>query len=642
MNNSDKKHSVLKIVVKFILSVIAAVGLTCNMTDLVMELDGYMKKFPSFIRAIFSMVLAINHDRLYVSLIIAAVFILLLYTGRFSFERRDKVIAAVFSVFFSVMQIIAISFDTTNNADYIRVSWFALIRACIFTTAYFIVWYHISLLVMRWFDNLIKNEKLFGEALSEYDMKKNVIKTAGILFLCWLPYYILLFPGTGNGDTSRQIIMFFHERKDMLLDYSPNVADDVYITNMHPFFTTIIFGLFAKLGISVFGHIEVGVGIYTFIQMTLYALVFGATLCYFEKLGMKKGFKKVLNIFVALCPLFPLYSICMLKDTMFALTYLVLTLALFEIYRSKGEVLRKKSFVICLFADAMLFTLTKNQGVYFLIVILIVSMIVYRRRFVGILVAFGLPVIFFMGLWTPVILPAAKVAQGGKQEMLGALFQCTARYLVYYPEEVTEEEIKAIDGVLSYEEIPKLYSPQLQDPVKFTFKQDSTSEDMKNYFKAFFSMFKKHPLCYVDAIINNAFGFFDVSRMSKMAYTYFWNKIDKDNKLNVGGAFPKIQKMGYKLIFFVQRIPVINIFLSVGTYTMLSIFLILLMIRNKNYSKLYPALVTILSILILVISPAGGNFRYTMPMFMLLVFNLALTSFKTKEIKDEENSKKIS
>jgi hypothetical protein len=239
------------------------------------------------------------------------------------------------------------------------------------------------------------------------------------------------------------------------------------------------------------------------------------------------------------------------------------------------------------------------------------------------------------------ILPAAKVASGGKQEMLGALFQCTARYIKEYPDEVTKEEKEAISKVLDYDKLPELYSAQLQDPVKFTFNQQSTSEDMMGYFGAFFSMFRKHPVCYIDAVINNAFGFFDVSRMSKMAYTYFWNRIDKENRLYVGGAFPKIQKIGYKLIFFIQRIPVINIFFSVGTYTMLSIFLILLMIRNKEYRKLYPAIVTILSVLLLVISPAGGNFRYTMPMFMLLVFNLILCTYKNPGISDEEQDEKM-
>ncbi len=626
MEKNRKSISKIDYVFSFVLAVIAAIGLTCNMKDLYVELDSYMEKFPAFMRAIFRMVLVINPDRLYISLVILAVFILILYSKRFEYTRRDNIMAGIFAAFFSVMQIIALSFDTNNSADFIRVSAFVFIRACFYTFGYMIVWFNISRLVLKGYDRLTERNAFFGEAVTKYETRKHMIKYMLIMLLCWLPYYILLFPGTGNGDTSRQIIMFFHERKDMLLDYSPNVADDVYITNMHPFFTTVIFGIFAKLGVNLFGDIEIGVGIYTFIQMVLYSVVFSYIICYFEKLGLNKKFKNIILVFISLCPLFPLYSICMLKDTMFALCYIPLTVMMCEIYRTKGECFKSWSFTIGLLVCSVLFTLTKNQGVYFLIVILAVSILVYRKFILKILISLGIPVVFFIFIWSMLILPAAKVASGGKQEMLGALFQCTARYIKEYPDDVTPAEKEAISKVLDYDNLPELYNAQLQDPVKFTFNQESTSEDMKGYFGAFFSMFKKHPVCYIDAVINNAFGFFDVSRMSKMAYTYFWNRIDKDNKLYVGGAFPRLQKIGYKLIFFVQRIPVIHIFLSVGTYTMLSIFLVLLVIRNKEYGKLYPLMITILSLMLLVISPAGGNFRYTMPMFMLLVFNLLFIS----------------
>ncbi|SNU04828.1 hypothetical protein SAMN06297422_10214 [Lachnospiraceae bacterium] len=639
MNEKKEKISIIDIILSIIAAVIAAVGLTCDMTGLYVELDSYMEKFPAFMRAIFRMVLVINPNRIYLSFVIIAILVLILYSKRFTYTKRDNIMAGFFAAFFSIMQIIALSFDTNNSADFIRVSAFVFIRAFFYTAGYMIVWFHVTRIVLKKYDLLVDKNAFFDRQMQEYDTKKHMLKYMLIMLLCWLPYYILLFPGTGNGDTSRQIIMFFHERKDMLLDYSPNVTEDMYITNMHPFFTTIVFGLFAKLGVNVFGNIDIGVGIYTFIQMVLYAGVFSYTICYFEKLGMNNKLKTGLLVFLSICPLYPLYSICMLKDTMFALTYIILTLMMCEIFRTKGECLRSWKFVICMMLISALFTLTKNQGVYFLIVILVVSLIAYRKYILKLLISFGIPVVFFIFIWSMLILPAAKVASGGKQEMLGALFQCTARYIKEYPDEVTKEEKEAISKVLDYDKLPELYSAQLQDPVKFTFNQLSTSEDMKGYFDAFFSMFRKHPVCYIDAVINNAFGFFDVSRMSKMAYTYFWNRIDEDNKLYVGGAFPKIQKIGYKLIFFIQRIPVINVIMSVGTYTMFSIFMILLVIRNRQYGKLYPLLITILSILILVISPAGGNFRYTMPMFMLLIFNMLLVCCG-KLVKASENTER--
>ena len=78
----------------------------------------------------------------------------------------------------------------------------------------------------------------------------------------------------------------------------------------------------------------------------------------------------------------------------------------------------------------------------------------------------------------------AKIAGVGKQEALSVCFQQTARYVKYHGDEVTQEEEEAIKKVLNYKDIGNLYDPNLSDPVKKTFKTESTSEDLKNYFKS--------------------------------------------------------------------------------------------------------------------------------------------------------------
>ena len=40
--------------------------------------------------------------------------------------------------------------------------------------------------------------------------------------------------------------------------------------------------------------------------------------------------------------------------------------------------------------------------------------------------------------------------------------------------------------ILPYDELEELYNPQLCDPVKREFRQDSTSEELAEYFKVWF------------------------------------------------------------------------------------------------------------------------------------------------------------
>ena len=81
--------------------------------------------------------------------------------------------------------------------------------------------------------------------------------------------------------------------------------------------------------------------------------------------------------------------------------------------------------------------------------------------------------------------------------MLGILFQQTARYVKQYPEEVTPEEKEAIDGVIDYEKLAEKYNPQLTDPVKYTFRQDCTSQELAAYLNAWFGMLLRHPGTYI-------------------------------------------------------------------------------------------------------------------------------------------------
>lgn len=49
----------------------------------------------------------------------------------------------------------------------------------------------------------------------------------------------------------------------------------------------------------------------------------------------------------------------------------------------------------------------------------------------------------------------------------------------------------------------------MSDPVKATYRTGNiTKEKLMNYFKAWFSMFKKHPGVYIEATLHNTYGYF--------------------------------------------------------------------------------------------------------------------------------------
>ena len=111
--------------------------------------------------------------------------------------------------------------------------------------------------------------------------------------------------------------------------------------------------------------------------------------------------------------------------------------------------------------------------------------------------------------------PALGVAPGSRCEMLSVPFQQTARYLREYPDDVTASEKKAINRILDYDVLAEKYNPELSDPVKITFRFRDNDDDpkldgyMKDYFKAWFAMFRRHPGVYIQATLNNIYSYND-------------------------------------------------------------------------------------------------------------------------------------
>ena len=69
------------------------------------------------------------------------------------------------------------------------------------------------------------------------------------------------------------------------------------------------------------------------------------------------------------------------------------------------------------------------------------------------------------------------------------------------------KEKKAINDILSYDEIKENYNPEISDFVKNTFRKGS-EDKLDEYFKVWFEMFLKHPMVYIEATLNNTFGYY--------------------------------------------------------------------------------------------------------------------------------------
>ncbi|MDE7172075.1 MAG: hypothetical protein K2O11_09430, partial [Oscillospiraceae bacterium] len=524
---------------------------------------------------------------------------------------RELVTAGVFGALFSFMQVLGRSYAENQNWNAVFGTRFVLFRTFVIFLGQGLLSACLAFLAFRLVDRA--GEKSLAPAAFSW---RRLLTAAGLIALCWLPYYLLFFPGLNNPDTSMQIAWALHYPTDWL-KYSAVRGEGVYATNHHPYFTTLLFGLFARFGLAL-GNISYGVAAYNLLQLLATALAMAGGWFYLRHLGLSEKALRAGLVFTALFPLFPLYAITMLKDSLFSLACLTLTVLLFELARTKGAALKQNWFCVLLFCNAWLVMFSKNQGIYFIILVGL-ACLVYKGAQTRIRAALSLllPAALFQIVWTGILLPMWNVAPGGRQETLGLLFQQTARCVLTYPEDVRPEEEDAIRAILDYDRFDVLYDPMQSDNIKFTFNQDATDKEMSAYYKVWLDMLRRHPDAYVQALISNVYAGFYVPHETPLSYTHY------DNREVM--AYPelcvplpaRLERLELPIMLAlrgVQHIPGVGLLFSIGFFPWVILFLFLDALRRKRYGLILPLLPCILSIAVLLVSPVSGSYRYAMPL----------------------------
>ncbi len=609
--------------------------------------DGSLKEYNTVSRFLIYCRNSLNGDKLLTTFLAVMTFCLLIKVDTYVIDVRTKRYAMVFSILFSIMQMVGKSYTLYNSWVAIFGGKFIFFRFIVALAGITVVVYHIVLLVIYLIKKYQEKEyskRCLFERGEKGSNRSRFVAIVLWMVICWLPYYILFFPGTGNGDTGCQIQEFF-QYPTKLLKLTSLQGENILATNHNPYFLTLLFGSFIKLGLFI-GKAEYGLAIYCFLQMFLTALTFTAVFYYLYKTGISERYINYGLYFVAFFPVFPLYAICMVKDSVFSPVCLILTILLFEIGHSedtRGEVKNRNWYLLSIIV--LLFELTKNQGVYFAVVIMCVYVVCNSKYRKQILFSFGVPILFFLVVWMRMILPALNVAPGGRQELRGFIFQQTARYMVEYQNDVTEYEKGVISSVLDYDHWTENYDPTLQDPVKYTFNQSATTEMLNDYYRVWWKMFLRHPDSYIQATLNNTYGFFYINRNSSIAYLEFSNRGKQENELTIYESkwHDQVYESVKEIIRTLHRVPMINILFCVQLYVWIVIAYIFWVFCTKQYHMLLPAMVAVLSMGILIVSPANGNFRYTMPLLYMSPFLLCvmLSKMKVTEIEIVENSKNI-
>jgi hypothetical protein len=432
-----------------------------------------------------------------------------------------------------------------------------------------------------------------------------------LLFLCWLPYLIAVWPGTVSNDSITQLAEIFGTKP---------------LETGNPLAQTGLIWLAVQVGQALFHSADAAVALYVLVQSALLSWLLGYTLKRMAEARAPRWLTWMSGAFYALCPIFPVFAFCVGKDTVFAMAVLWFTLMVWRVLESKKLSLRT-AVGLCLSVVAC--ALLRNAGAAIagvtLLALLIRAFTVPTRQWQVPLLALAVIGAVLLALNLAVV-PALKAQPAAEAENWSVPLQQVAR--VAAGGTLTDEEIAVIDAVLPVEEIRTAYDGELSDPVKALWRSDASAEAKSAFFCLWLRLGIKYPATYLSAFFHNSYGYLFPGYVNTVKPTFLLGMEGRTTLID--GLFdftvnPAAETLKTALRSLFAYEP-FRLLCAPGLYGWIALFALAGILgrrQRRNAVCLLPAMLVLAGCLF---SAVNGYFRYAMSLYLLAPLLLALLS----------------
>ena len=521
-------------------------------------------------------------------------------------SRRDKICGAVIALMFTAFMIIGKAQIAEPDLKY-------ELFAVLLFFGYMPLFYLAAVFLMQTIDTHSKTQTAAKSgSVTEWLFEKHV--TAGVMlvvFLCRLPYLLAFYPCSMSWDGGAQICCFFGTEP---------------FTDHHPPLISYLYGAIAWYS-QEWGIPNMGMFVIPMMQTLLSAFA-AAQVCVLCKrlrtpYWMRWGSLAYYAAFTVWC----IFDCTVIKDTLYYPLTLLFTLQLIACVTDSEVFWRKKSNLVWMIIYAVLMMQTRNNGVF--VVLFAVPFALYFVKGKRALLLAGACVMLLANIaLNNMLYPALGVTRlDTKEDTYCIMFQQTAKYGQDYPGDVTDEERELLNTIFDYDEMVKVYNPQLADWVKNCLKlseyhsADHTNKEFsavkRDYFKVWFAQFLRHPMSYVKTFLECSYGYYYPEAKPYKEGTGFYES--ERNMLTSGmHAYRQVKQLQPARFLLRQMskaeyLPGIGLLYRCGFYTWCVVFAGMYLIAKRRYALLAAVIVPAVNILVCLISPVNTCIRYAMP-----------------------------
>ena len=461
--------------------------------------------------------------------------------------------------------------------------------------------------------------------------KRSMLYSAGVLFLSWIPFMILSYPGSLASDTIFQIWQ---------------INGDIQYWAHTPLFHTLCLKVFIRVGEVLFHSQTAGFFLCTISQGIFMALVLGYSLQRLYERNCPLLIRRVVFVIYLLTPAYSNMVTTPGKDLAYMGCFLWYILLLEELMHACINGREKElgiRYWIALVVVQICTALVRKNGIYVIVpsgIILALYALIKRSKKTALIIFLACCILPLAGQSTAqhCMEKITDARPASVSEALSIPFQQTARYLKYYGDEISAYEKEAIDAVLGDSSIiGEVYSPNISDPVKMNYNNDASGADLVRYFKAWTVGLRKHPRVYMDAFLQHVYGWFYPGADNVIRYEVepWYLAI-----FSIPPFMLRSREILKRLYEMNGRIPFLSLLENMGLFTWMLFYLIF----RKNVDRREKLLLVplVLSLLICMASPAFyGHPRYGYPVLVSLPFISAVfITDQTGEDKEREKGAK--
>jgi len=446
---------------------------------------------------------------------------------------------------------------------------------------------------------------VLGKAKKETDVRRwTGWKLGALLWLCWLPWYVCLFPGTVSVDSISMLMITYGLET---------------LSNANPICQTFMLWVFRCIG-QLAGNPDVGIALYCMVQSVLMAWLLGALMMEMISSHAPKGLVWGSFAFYALCPIFPVFAFCVGKDTNFAMAVLFLALEAWRISHLK-EI--KPVRMLCVSVAAIGCVLLRNPGIYLALLTLALLLLWTlgkkrraEKRWKAPLCGLVSAALVFLLLHTAV-LPMFDIAPMPETEEYSIPLQQVARAAKYG--ELTSEQQEAVNGVIPLAELPAAYNGELSDPVKDLWRKDCTDEQKAAFWKIWPQIVKDNPGVCLSATFHNTYGYLYPGYVSTIKPTLIMGD-HSSATASVKGHFDySVNPLSDRLINFTDALnenALYRLLVSPGLYGWITVFAAAWLMTRRGKRELLSAVPALFTLAGCMLSAVNGYFRYAMPLYV--------------------------